>query len=103
MEPSRPLAVPKSAPIVLVIKATTAAAAVITAMAPICAFAGGGAMSANAITKARRIAMVDHPLPIKHDETSRLQNSMADSPRYRSCAHSFDSAGQRSEERRVGK
>src|SRR5271157_3065475 len=94
MEPSRPLEVPSREPIVLVIKLTTAAAAIVTAMAPSCAFAGGGAISPSAISIARTTAIVDLPRPIKHDETSLLQNSMADSPRSRSCAHGFDRAGQ---------
>src|SRR5205809_397397 len=94
MELIRPLAVRSRAPIVLTIKLTTAAAAVMTAMAPICATAGGGAMSPNAITTARKTAIVDLPRPIKHDETSLLQKPTADSPRYRSCAHCFDRAGQ---------
>src|ERR1035438_4893648 len=94
MEPSRPLEPPSSAPIVLVIKLTTAAAAVITAMAPICATAGGGAISPNTINIARRIAIADLPRPITHDETSFLKNSMAELPRYRSCAHCFHRAGQ---------
>src|ERR1039457_7430925 len=94
MEPSRPLEPPSSAPIVLVIKLTTAAAAVITSMAPICATAGGGAISPNTINIARRIAIADLPRPIMHDETSFLKNSMAESPRYRSCAHCFHRAGQ---------
>src|ERR1035438_5914650 len=112
-ELSRPLVLFRSAPIVMVIKLTTALAAAVTANAPSCAAAGGGAISPNAIKIARRTAMVDFPRPAKHDETSFLQNSMPDSPRYRSCAHCFDGAGQffrqfrnvgqaRSEERRVG-
>src|ERR1035441_7435409 len=93
-EPSILLALFRSAPIVMVIKLTTALAAAVTANAPSCAAAGGGAISPNAIRMARRTAMVDFPRPAKHDETSFLQNSMPDSPRYRSCAHCFDGAGQ---------
>ena len=42
MSLKRLLEVPSRAPIVFVIMATTAAAAAATAMAPICAVAGGG-------------------------------------------------------------
>src|ERR1017187_1994714 len=78
----------------MVIKLTTALAAAVTANAPSCAAAGGGAISPNAIRIARRAAMVDLPRPAQHDETSFLKNSMPDSPRYRNCAHCFDGAGQ---------
>src|ERR1035437_8799768 len=93
-EPSRPLVLLRSAPIVMVIKVTTALAAAVTANAPSCAAAGGGATSPNAIRIARRAAMVDLPRLVRHDKTRFLQNSMPDSPRYRSCAHCFDRAGQ---------
>ena len=59
------------------IKLTTAAAAAATAIAPICATAGGGAISPNTISNARRTAIVDLPLPTKHDAMSFLQDSMA--------------------------
>src|SRR5271157_34442 len=94
MEPSRPLDVPSREPIILVIKLTTAAAAIVTAMAPSCAFAGWGATSPSAISITRTTAIVDLPRPIQHDEMSFLRNSMAVSPRSRSCARCFDRAGQ---------
>src|ERR1035441_1687344 len=93
-EPSRPLVLFRSAPIVMVIKLPPALAPAVTANAPSCAAAGGGAISPNTIRIARRTAMADFPRPAKHDETSFLKNSMPDSPRYRSCAHCFDGAGQ---------
>src|ERR1039457_3618915 len=93
-EPSRPLVLLRSAPIVMVIKLTTALAAAVTANAPSCAAAGGGAISPNAIRMPRRTAMVALPRPAKHDETRFLKNSMPDSPRYRRGPHCFDRAGQ---------
>src|ERR1035438_6718111 len=90
----RPLAVPNRDPMVFVMMPTTAAAAAMTAIAPICAFAGGGPTSPNASAIARNIAMLDLRLPVRTDEKTRLQNSIADSPRCRSCAHCLDRAGQ---------
>src|ERR1035441_4400786 len=78
----------------MVIKLTTALAAAVTANAPSCAAAGGGAMSPNAIRIARRTAMVDLPRLVRHDKTRFLPNSMPVSPRYRSCSHCFHRAGQ---------
>src|SRR5215472_4175026 len=75
---------------VFTIKLTTAAAAAVTAMAPSCATAGGGAISPHTITIARRMAIEDLRLPIMHDEKNSLTNCMGDSPRYRGCAHSVD-------------
>ena len=62
---------------VFTIKVTTAAAAAVTAMAPNCAAAGGGAMSPNKINNAKRTATVDLPRPTKHDAISFLQDSIA--------------------------
>src|ERR1035438_5962783 len=92
---------------VFVMMPTPAAAAAMTAIAPICAFAGGGPTSQNASAIARNIAMLDLPLPVRNDEKTRLQKSIADSPRNSGCTDCFDCAGQflrqfRSEERRVG-
>src|ERR1019366_6809550 len=93
-EPSRPLVLFRSAPIVMVIKLTTALAAAVTANAPSCAATGGGAISPNAIRTARRTAMVDVPRLVRHDKTRFLQNSMSVSPRCRRCSHCFYRAGQ---------
>ena len=78
---------------VFTIKLTTAAAAAATAIAPICATAGGGAISPNTISYARRTAIVDLPRPLKHDPMTFLQDSMTNSPRYRSRGRCLDRAG----------
>src|SRR5579862_7247307 len=93
MVPSRPLAVPKSGPMVFTIRLTTARAAAATATAPIWALAGGGAISPHPITIARRMAIEDLRLPVMHDEKNSLRNCMGDSRRYRGRAHSIDRPG----------
>src|SRR5215472_8226152 len=61
---------------VFTIKLTTAAAAAVTAMAPSCATAGGGAIRPHRITIARRMAIEDLRLPIMHDEKNSLKSCM---------------------------
>ena len=72
----RPIEAPSKAPIVSVIKLTTAVAAAMTASAPICAVAGGGATSPNASAIAKKMAMLDLPLPVINDEKKRLTTSI---------------------------
>ena len=85
----RPIEAPSKAPIVSVIKLTTAVAAAMTASAPICAVAGGGATSPNASAIAKKMAMLDLLLPVKNDEKKRLRNSISDHPATVAAATAF--------------
>src|SRR5580658_366377 len=85
----RPIEVASSAPIVSVIKLTTAVAAAMTASAPICAVAGGGPTSPKASAIAKKMAMLDLPLPVIDEKKRRLRNCISDHPATVAAATAF--------------